>query len=121
MNGNKATLLLLILLILTPPTISRADWFDDTFIDPTDHMLDTSNWLLEKKGFLPFQLSSQNLPSATAGDWPLFTFTTNWGQKKEVHPAFPELLPEEQKTEPGLPVVVTWGSGEMTPSVIKGD
>jgi hypothetical protein len=30
-----------------------ADSFSDTFMDPVDQQLDMSNWLLEKKGFLP--------------------------------------------------------------------
>ena len=32
---------------------TQASWLGDTFIDPTDGQLDMSNWLLEKKGFLP--------------------------------------------------------------------
>lgn len=30
-----------------------AGWFDETFIDPVDGQFDVSNWLLNKKGFLP--------------------------------------------------------------------
>jgi len=31
----------------------QASWLGDTFFDSTDTQLDMSNWLLEKKGFLP--------------------------------------------------------------------
>jgi len=33
--------------------ILHASWFSDTFIDPVDGQFDTSNWLLNKQGFLP--------------------------------------------------------------------
>lgn len=32
---------------------AQSSWLGETFIDPTDGQLDMSNWLLEKKGFLP--------------------------------------------------------------------
>jgi len=87
LNGNKATLLLLILLILTPPAISRADWFDDTFIDPTDHMLDTSNWLLEKKGFLPVPIIITEPAIGYGGGLALIYFHDKLGAKKGSPPS----------------------------------
>ena len=41
------------LLILFWFAAAQASSFFDQFIDPTDGKFDTSNWLLNKKGFLP--------------------------------------------------------------------
>lgn len=43
--------LVLVLFIFAPPV--QAGWLSDTFIDPSDGHLDTSNWLLKKRGLLP--------------------------------------------------------------------
>jgi hypothetical protein len=49
LQKQTATGLLFVLVSLN----TDAGWFDDTFIDPADGQFDTSNWLLNKKGFLP--------------------------------------------------------------------
>ncbi len=50
-DGKKISIVLLIILIL--PLSGRAGTFMDQFRDPKDGALDTSEWLVERKGFLP--------------------------------------------------------------------
>ncbi len=54
-------------------------WFDETFLDPVDGKLDTSHWLLNKKGFLPVPILITEPAIGYGGGLALAYFHDNLG------------------------------------------
>ena len=87
-KSTKLILLLLFFMVaVATPTVCKADWFEDTFIDPTDGMLDTSNWLLEKKGLLPVPIIITEPAIGYGGGLALVYFHDKIGSKKGSAPS----------------------------------
>ncbi len=74
-------------LFLFIPYVAHASWLTDTFIDPSDGYFDTSNWLLEKEGFLPVPIIITEPAIGYGGGVALVYFHDKLGAKKGIPPS----------------------------------
>ena len=78
-------LVALVLLFISIPV--QAGSFSDTFIDPADGQLDMSNWLLNKKGFLPVPILITEPAIGYGGGLAGVYFHDNIGARKGAPPS----------------------------------
>jgi len=76
-----------LLAFLVLPALSQAGWLSDTFIDPGDGYFDTSNWLLEKKGFLPVPIIITEPAVGYGGGLAAVYFHDELGDRKGTPPS----------------------------------
>ena len=97
----RPMIFLLLWLFISGHTASASPFFDQ-FIDPKDGKFDTSNWLLNKKGFLPVPIIiTEPAVGYGAGAALLFFHTKNDGHHSE-HSEINVAKSKEQK-KPSLP------------------
>lgn len=83
---------LFVLFIVLVSVRSMAGSLGDTFFDPLDGYLDMSNWLLEKKGFLPVPVIITEPAIGYGGGLAAVYFHDKLGGKKGVAPSVSALV-----------------------------
>lgn len=80
----KPTVYLALFILLSPAT---GNWLPEQFTDPLDGKLDTSSWLLERKGFLPVPIVITEPAVGYGGGLALAYFHDNLGNTEGIKPS----------------------------------
>ena len=99
-------LLLAFLAVVLPGNAAADSSFFDKFIDPKDGKFDTSNWLIEQKGFLPVPVVVSDPAVGYGGGVAVLFFHESEKDKKEFTAGADDILE--------LPPSVSFGAGIYT-------
>ena len=92
---------------------AHAESFLQQFVDPTDSKFDTSNWLINKKGFLPVPLIITEPAIGYGGGAALLFFHTK-KDEQDIEKVDLEIKRNKENNKPSLPPSISGIGGIMT-------